>query len=147
VSPRVPEVETLCTCGRGPGHLQVVRDLHVPIRTSRALSSANSSGGVRSRHVSAGAGPRPAARLPLEDSPTCRIQCRRRKCAVTQQSPRWLLPGCTIDRSLPRHIVPPLAPPTPRTSVCYASWTRRLSFAHHDAYAVDQLSTPQATLP
>ena len=22
-------------------------------------------------------------------------------------------------------------------SVCYASWTRRLTFAHHDAYAVD----------
>ena len=22
-------------------------------------------------------------------------------------------------------------------SVCYASWTRRLAFAHHDAYAVD----------
>ena len=22
-------------------------------------------------------------------------------------------------------------------SVCYASWTRRLAFAHHDAYTVD----------
>ena len=29
-----------------------------------------------------------------------------------------------------------LAPPTPRISVYYASWTRRLGFAHHDAYAV-----------
>ena len=25
----------------------------------------------------------------------------------------------------------------PRMTVCYASWTRRLVFAHHDAYAVD----------
>jgi hypothetical protein len=25
----------------------------------------------------------------------------------------------------------------PHMSVCYASWTRRLTFAHHDAYAVD----------
>ena len=24
-------------------------------------------------------------------------------------------------------------------SVCYASWTRRLAFAHHDAYAVDPI--------
>ena len=31
----------------------------------------------------------------------------------------------------------PLAPPTPRMSVCYASWTRRLAFAHHDAYTID----------
>ena len=30
-----------------------------------------------------------------------------------------------------------LAPPTSCMSVCYASWTRRLAFAHHDAYAVD----------
>src|SRR6185369_13400870 len=59
------------------------------------------------------------------------------KCALPQQSPRRLLPGCTVDRALPRHSVQPLAPPTPRMSVCYASWTRRLAFAHHDAYAVD----------
>ena len=31
----------------------------------------------------------------------------------------------------------PLAPPTQRTLACYASWTRWLDFAHHDAYAVD----------
>ena len=47
------------------------------------------------------------------------------------------MPGGTVDRALPRHTVQPLAPPTPRMSVCYASWTRRLAFAHHDAYAVD----------
>ena len=29
-----------------------------------------------------------------------------------------------------------LAPPTPRMSVYYASWTRRLGFAHYDAYTV-----------
>ena len=31
----------------------------------------------------------------------------------------------------------PLAPSMPCTSDCYASWTRQLGFAHHDAYAVD----------
>ena len=30
-----------------------------------------------------------------------------------------------------------LAPPMPRMSVYYASWTRWLGFAHYDAYAVD----------
>jgi len=39
---------------------------------------------------------RGAAWLPLEDSPTYRIQCGRRKCALPQQSPRRLLPGCTV---------------------------------------------------
>ena len=29
-----------------------------------------------------------------------------------------------------------LAPPTPRMSVYYASWARRLGFAHYDAYTV-----------
>ena len=29
-----------------------------------------------------------------------------------------------------------LAPLTPRISVYYASWTRRLGFAHYDAYTV-----------
>ena len=29
-----------------------------------------------------------------------------------------------------------LAPPTPRMSVYYARWTRRLGFAHYDAYTV-----------
>ena len=36
-----------------------------------------------------------------------------------------------------------LAPPTPRISVYYASWTRRLGFAHYDAYTV--ASTDYAT--
>ena len=94
-------------------------------------------GQVRSRHVSAGAGTHAALKLPREDSPTYRIQYGRRKCALPQQSPMRLLPGCTVDRALPRHTVQPLAPPTQRTSACYASWTRRLGFAHHDAYAVD----------
>ena len=39
---------------------------------------------------------RGAACLPLEDSPTYRIQCGRRECALPQQSPRRLLLGCTV---------------------------------------------------
>ena len=42
----------------------------------------------------------------------------------------------TIDRVLPRHVVEPLAPPTPRLSVCHDRWTRRLSFTHYDAYII-----------
>src|SRR6185312_15688256 len=77
-----------------------------------------------------------AAWLPLEDSPTYRIQCGRRKCALPQQSPRRFLPGCTVGRVLPRRTVQSLAPPTPRMLVYYASWARRLGFAHYDAYMV-----------
>ena len=94
-----------------------------------------------------GAGPEPprvrrcghargATWLPLEATPTYRIHSGRRKCALPQESPRRLLPGCTIGRVLPRSAVQSLAPPTPRISVYYASWTRRLGFAHHDAYTV-----------
>ena len=86
-----------------------------------------------------GAGPEPprvrrcgyargAAWLPLEDSPTYRIQCGRRKCTLPQQSPRRLLPGCIVGRVLPRRTMQSLAQPTPRMSVYYASWTRRLFF-------------------
>ena len=94
-----------------------------------------------------GAGPEPprvhrcghargAAWLPLEDSPTYRIQCGRPKGALPRQSPRRLLPGCTVGRMLPRRTVQSPAPPTPRMSVYYASWSRRLGIAHYDAYTV-----------
>ena len=43
------------------------------------------------------------------------------KCALPQQSPRRLLPGCTVGRVLPRCTVQPLAPLTPCALVCYAS--------------------------
>ena len=77
-----------------------------------------------------------AAWLPLEATPTFCIQCGRWKCALPQQSPRRLLPGCTIGRVLPMSAEQSLAPPTPCISVYYASWTRRLGFAHYDAYTV-----------
>jgi len=79
---------------------------------------------------------RGTAWLPLEDSPTYRIQYSRRKCALPQQSPRRLLPGCIVGRVLPRRTVQSLAPPMPHMSAYYASWTRRLGFAHCDAYTV-----------
>ena len=37
---------------------------------------------------------------------------------------------------IPRRTVLSLAPPTTRMFVYYDSWTRRLSFAHYDAYTV-----------
>ena len=78
--------------------------------------------GVRSRHVSAGAGTR--TRLPSFLGKTCpptAFNAGDVKCALPQQSPRRLLPGCTVGRALPRCTVQPLEPPTPFTSVCYAS--------------------------
>ena len=94
-----------------------------------------------------GAGPEPprvrgcghargTAWLPLEDSPTYRIQYGKRKNALPQQSPRRLLPGCTVGRILPWRTVQSLAPPTPRMSVNNASRTRRLGSTHYDACAV-----------
>ena len=122
---------------RGPRTPHGVPDPHILSGPLSGEGTDTPPGGVRSRHVSAGTGARAAAKLPREDSPTYRIQYGRRKCTLPQQGPRRLLPGCTVDRALPRHTVQPLAPPTPRMSVCYASWTRRLAFAHHDAYTVD----------
>ena len=43
------------------------------------------------------------------------------KSALPQQNPRRLSPSCTVDRVLLRYTVQPLAPLTPRTSVCYTS--------------------------
>ena len=83
--------------------------------------------------MSAGADTREGAALPREDTPTYRIQYGRRKCALPQQCLRQLLPGCTIDRALPRHAVQPLAPPMPRTSVRLDSSATN----YHNTYAVD----------
>ena len=92
-----------------PGGPDLVRGPEPPytIRTPQRGGNRHPAWGVvvRSRHVSTGAGTRAAAKLPREDSPTYRIQYGRHKCALTQQSPRRLLPGCTIDRALPRHTV------------------------------------------
>ena len=129
VTPRVPEKGALSQNSRGPRTSHGVQDPIYYPDPSAGREQTPRLGQVRSRHVSAGPGTRAAAKLPREDSPTYRIQYGRRKCALPQQSPRRLLPGCTIDRALPRH--------TPRMSVCYASWIRQLGFAHHDAYAVD----------
>jgi len=137
VTPRVPEKGALSQNSRGPRTSHGVPDPHILSGPLSGEGTDTPAGGVPSRHVSAGAGTHAAAKLPRKDSPIYRIQYGRRKCVLPQQSPRRLLTGCTVDRALPRHTIQPLAPPTPRMSVCYASWTRRLAFAHHDAYAVD----------
>ena len=64
------------------------------------------------------------ARLPSFLGKTCppsAFNAGDDKCALPQQRPRRLLPGCTVGRALPRCTVQPLAPNTPRASVCYAS--------------------------
>ena len=35
-----------------------------------------------------------------------------------------------------QRVVEPLAPPTPRLSVCHNRWIRRLGFTHYDAYII-----------
>ena len=109
---------------------------------------------VRSRHVSTGAGTHAAplgflwkTRLPtafnaVDGSAPCHSRARG-----------VFLPGCTVDRVLPRRVVQSLALSTPRMSVYYASWTRRLGFACYDAYTVDPAAyaasyiTPTGALP
>jgi hypothetical protein len=84
--------------------------------------------------VSAGAYTRGGAALPREDTPTYRIHYGRRKCALLQQSPRRLLPGCILlTVRLPRRAVQPLAQPTPRVSVRHDSSATE----NHNACAVD----------
>ena len=94
-------------------------------------------GQVRSRHVSAGAGTRAAAKLPREDSPTYRIQYGRRKCALPQQSPRRLFQAVLLiahyqgaQYSRWRH---------PRHARQSATPVRHDNSAteYHNAYAVD----------
>ena len=147
VTPRAPEKGALSPNSRGPpdlswtpGPLTEPRTSHGapdPPTASRTplggpdphiLSGSLSGEGINSPPQ---AGPEPprvhrygharGREASLEDSPTYRIQCGRRKCAMPQQSPRRLLPGCTVDCALPRRTVQPLTPPMPRASVCYAS--------------------------
>ena len=55
---------------------------------SAGREQAPRQGGVRNRHVSAGAGTRTTATLPREDSLTYHIQCGRRRCALCHSRAR-----------------------------------------------------------
>ena len=83
MTPRIPEEVALSQNSWAPG---LPRESRTPAGSGSHMLSGPLSiegtdtppKGVRSRHVSAGAGTRAAAKLPLEDLPTHRIQCGRR---------------------------------------------------------------------
>ena len=129
-SPRVPEVEMLSTCDRGPGPTQVDPGPPRAIRTpadgsgtstclsgprelSAPLATREGSGAVTC-HADAGAG----ASLPLEAPSPTRIKCEWLRRALLPQSMGQLLPDSTIGRILPRCAVQPQAPRTRCTLVC-----------------------------
>ena len=135
VTPRAPEKGPLSPNSRAPRTFHGALDLPRSTGSSygvpdppHILSGPLSGEGTNSPPE---AGPEPPCvhryrhahgrEASLEDLSTYRIQFGRRKYALPQQSPRRLLPGCTVDRALPRCTVQPLAPPTSRASVCYAS--------------------------
>ena len=141
VTPRAPEKGALSPNSRGPSDLP--RAPGPPTEAPDPPTASQTPLGGLDPHILSGplsgegtnsppeAGPEPprvhryghahGREASLEDLSTYRIQFGRHKYALPQQSPRRLLPGCTIDRALPRRTVQPLAPPTPRVSVCYAS--------------------------
>src|SRR6185312_8027734 len=116
VSPRVPEVEMLSACGRGPGPPQV-RDLHVPSglpqmgpgppraypdpRELSAQLAAREGSGAATCHADAGAG----ASLPLDAPSPTRIKCERLRRALLPLGTGQLLSVHTVDRQLARRLV------------------------------------------
>ena len=72
----------------------------------------------------AGAGTGSSASLPLEDSPTHRIQCGWFRRALPPQHARQPLSGLTVDRVLPRYTVSRLRR-TGAEPACRINWIRR----------------------
>src|SRR6185436_16941747 len=117
VSPRVPEVEMLSTCGRGPGPPQVgpgpPRAIRTPTDgsgTSTCLSgprelsaqlAAREGSGAATCHADAGAG----ARLPLEAPSPTRIKCEWLRRDLLPLDTGQLLSVHTVDRQLPMRLI------------------------------------------
>ena len=135
VSPRGPEGAQGHN-GRGPQTSHQDPDPHILSEPLSGEGADTPPGGVRSHHVSAGActRARPPSFLGKTRPPTS-FNTGDVKCAQPQQSPRRHLPGCTIDRALPRHSELPLAP---RHAYQSATPVRHDSSAmeYHNAYAV-----------
>ena len=137
MTPRIPEEAALSQNSWGPRTSQEVPD---PRRVPDRIYYPDTSAG-RNRHPAwgwSGAATCQWVRARARDrvaSPG-RLAYLPYSIRLAEQSPKRLLPGCTVGRVLPRRTVQSLAPPMPRMSVYYASWTRRLGFAHYDAYTV-----------
>ena len=114
MSPRVPEVEMLSTCGRGPGPPQVgpgpPRAIRIPAdgpgpphaypdpRELSARLAAREGSGAATCHADAGAG----ASLPLEAPSPTRIKCERLRRVLLPLGTGQLLSVHTVDRQIPR---------------------------------------------
>ena len=107
--PRVPEEGNLRANSRGPGPPIGVRDLPRPSGPPTRVEPTYRRGGVRGATCPAGAGAGAGASLPLEDSPTHRIQCGWLRHALPPRYAGQSLSGFTVDRILPRYIVQPHA--------------------------------------
>ena len=102
MSPRVPELEMLSTCGRGPGPPQVGLGPPRAYPDARELSAqlaAREGSGAATCPTDAGAG----ASLPLEASSPTRIKCERLRRALLPLGTGQFLSVHTVDRQLPRH--------------------------------------------
>ena len=101
----------LSTCGRGPGPPQVgpgpPRAYPDPRELSAQLAAREGSGAAT---CPAGAGAGAGASLPLEDSPTHRIQCEWLRHALPPRHAGQLLSGLIVDRILTRYTVQPPVP-------------------------------------
>ena len=106
MSPRVPEVEMLSTCGRGSGPPQMGPGPPRAYPDPRDLSSqlaAREGSGTATCHADAGAG----TSLPLEAPSPTRIKCEWLRRALMSLGTGQLLSGLTVDRILPRYTVQP----------------------------------------
>ena len=104
MTPRVPEEGKLRANSRGLGPPKGVRDLPRPSGPpTRVEPTYRRLGGSGSATCSAGAG----AGLPVEDSPTHRIQCGWLRRALPPRHAGQPLSGLTVDRVLPRYTVQP----------------------------------------
>ena len=106
----------------GPDPPIGVRDLPAFVRTSHARRASISTGGSGGSTCPAGAGT--GVGLPLEDSPTHRIQCGWLRRALPPRLAGQTLSDLTVDCVLPRYTV---QPPTPhlRRAVCRINWIRQ----------------------
>ena len=133
VTPRVPEEGKLRANSRGLGPPIWVRDLPASVRTSHARRTNIPPGwgpGAPRVPQRAGAG----ASLPLEDSPTHRIQCGWLRRALPRRHAGQLLSGLTVDRILPRYSAAACAASAQSPSAALNGYDGTAPF-HHTAYA------------
>ena len=128
MTPRVPEEGKIRTNSRGRGPPLGVRDLPRPSGPPTREEPTYRQGGSRATACSTGTGAGTGAGLPLEDSPTHRIQCGWLRRALQPRLAGQPLSVLTVDRELPRYTVSHLRR-TRAEPACRINWIRR-----HDTF-------------